>query len=152
MPGSVRLRVVRRLVLGVAAFALCSAGIALAATADPLVQTGKASVKGVQKTVVVSSTGLTLYELSGERVGNLKCLDRTCFGFWPPYEVTATQPLTKARGVTGTLGRLRRVKGGFYQLMLNGHPLYRFGGDHAKGNAFGDGVRSYGGTWHVVTP
>jgi predicted lipoprotein with Yx(FWY)xxD motif len=36
--------------------------------------------------------------------------------------------------------------------MLNGHPLYRFGGDRSKGQANGEGIKSYGGVWHVVTP
>jgi predicted lipoprotein with Yx(FWY)xxD motif len=149
-PALIRLR--RLVVLCVAAAALTAVGAALAASNAPLLQTGKAKVKGQQKTVVVNSRGMTLYTLSDERVGNLKCLTQTCFGFWPPYKITAGQPLTKARDVKGTLGRLRRVRGGFSQLMLNGHPLYRFGGDHAKGQANGEGIRAYGGTWHVVAP
>jgi predicted lipoprotein with Yx(FWY)xxD motif len=37
--------------------------------------------------------------------------------------------------------------------MLDGHPLYRYAGDNnTKGNAKGEGIRSFGGTWHVVTP
>jgi predicted lipoprotein with Yx(FWY)xxD motif len=149
-PGLIRVR--RLVMLCVAAAVLAMAAAALAASNAPLLQTGKAKVKGQQKTVVVDSRGMTLYTLSDERVGNLKCLTRACFGFWPPYKVTASQPLTKARNVRGTLGRLRRVKGGFNQLMLNGHPLYRFSGDRAKGQANGEGIRSYGGTWHVVSP
>jgi predicted lipoprotein with Yx(FWY)xxD motif len=146
------MRLRRLVVLCVAAASLAMVATALAASSAPLVQTGKAKVKGQQKTVVVDSRGMTLYTLSGERVGNLKCLTQTCFGVWPPYKVTASQPLTKARNVKGTLSRLRRVKGGFHQLMLNGHPLYRFSGDRAKGQANGEGITSFGGTWHVVSP
>src|SRR5437660_602109 len=113
----------RRIIsLGWAVVALSVAGVALASSLA-LLQTGKASVKGAQKTVVVDPRGLTLYTLSDERVGNLKCLTQACFGFWPPYKVSASERLTKTRGISGTLGRLRRVKGRFYQLMLNGHPL-----------------------------
>ena len=141
----------RAIVLAFLVAGLSAVGVAVAAT--PLLQTGRARVKGQTRTVVVDSRAVTLYTLSDERVGNLKCLTRACFGIWPPYKVSATQPLTKARGIRGKLSRLRRVKGGFYQLMLNGHPLYRFAGDHnAKGSAKGEGIMSYGGAWHVVTP
>ena len=131
--------------------ALAVVGAAIAASA-PTLQIGKAKVKGQTRNVVITTAGLTLYTLSGERVGNLKCLNNTCFSFWPPYKVPATGTLTKARGISGTLSRLKRVRGGFTQLMLNGHPVYRFNGDNSKGQANGEGVRSFGGTWSVVTP
>ena len=125
------------------------AGIAVAASTT--VATGTVKVNGKSKTVLVDSRGVTLYTLSGERVGHLKCVSSQCFGFWPPYKVSATATLTKAKGVTGTLSRLHRVKGKFYQVMLNGHPLYRFAPDaNKKGSALGEGIPSFGGTWHVV--
>jgi predicted lipoprotein with Yx(FWY)xxD motif len=134
---------------GVTALAL--AGVAVAA--DPTVMKGSARVSGKTKTVVVSSNGQTLYDLSGERVGNLKCVSKDCFAIWPPLKVGANDRLTKGAGVSGTLSKLRRVKGGFSQVMLDGHPLYRYAGDsNTKGNAKGEGIRSFGGTWHVVTP
>lgn len=152
MTRPVHSRLRRLLVIGVAAGALAIVSVAAAASGATLLQTGRAKAKGQTKTVVVNSSGITLYTLSGERVGNLKCLTKACFAIWPPYRITASQPLTKARGIKGTLGRLRRVKGGFYQLMLNGSPLYRYAGDSAKGQANGEGIRSFGGTWHVVIP
>jgi predicted lipoprotein with Yx(FWY)xxD motif len=30
--------------------------------------------------------------------------------------------------------------------------LYTFSGDTAAGQAHGEGIQSFGGTWHVVTP
>jgi predicted lipoprotein with Yx(FWY)xxD motif len=142
----------RRLtVLAVSVAALAVAGTAIAASA-PTLQIGKAKVRGQTKNVVVQIQGLTLYTLSDERVGNLKCLNNACFSIWPPYKVPASGALTKAPGISGTLARLKRVRGGFYQLMLNGRPLYRYNGDSSKGQANGQGIRSYGGTWSVVTP
>src|SRR5579884_1766776 len=96
-----RSRTHRLTVLAVAVVTLAVAGAAIAAAAAPMLEIGKAKVKGQTRTVVVNSQGLTLYALSDERVGNLKCLDRTCFGFWPPYKVPATGALTKARGIRG---------------------------------------------------
>jgi predicted lipoprotein with Yx(FWY)xxD motif len=129
-----------------------AAGIALAA-APPTVMKGTARVSGNNKSVVVSGTGQTVYELSDERVGNLKCLTQACFGVWPPLKVGANETMNKGPGVSGTLSKLRRVRGGFYQVMLNGHPLYRYAGDsNTKGSAKGQGIRSYGGTWRVISP
>jgi predicted lipoprotein with Yx(FWY)xxD motif len=114
---------------------------------------GTARVGSSNKTVLVSGTSQTLYALSDERVGNLKCLTQACFAIWPPLKVGANETMTKGPGVSGSLSKLRRVRGGFSQVMLNGRPLYRYAGDNnAKGSAKGDGVRSYGGTWRVITP
>lgn len=127
------------------------AGVAVAA--DSTVMKGSARVSGKNQAVVVNATGQTLYTLSGERVGNLKCVTKACFAVWPPLKVGANEKLTKGAGVKGNLSKLRRVKGGFHQVMLNGHPLYRFSGDsNKKGSANGEGIRSFGGTWHVATP
>jgi predicted lipoprotein with Yx(FWY)xxD motif len=38
----------------------------------------------------------------------------------------------------------------FTQATLNGHPLYTFSEDAGmKGSASGEGLHSFGGTWHV---
>ena len=126
---------------------LSFAGIAVAASAT--LATGKATVKGKSETVVVDATGATLYTLSGETAHHLKCTSSMCFKFWPPYKVSASAKLTKAKGVNGTVSKLHR--GTFYQVMLNGHPLYRFLEDAGKkGSATGEGIVAFGGTWHVV--
>ena len=148
-------RALRATTLGVLAAVLAvtsMSAVALAAGSTTLA-TGKATVKGKTKTVVVDSRGLTLYTLSGESVKNLKCVSSTCFKAWLPYKVSATAKLTKAPGVSGTIGSLHRIKGKFHQVMLNGHPLYTFAGDAAKkGSAKGEGITAFGGTWHVVSP
>jgi predicted lipoprotein with Yx(FWY)xxD motif len=146
-----RFRMRRLVALSIALVAFTAVAVALAA--GPTVKTGNASVSGKSKVVVVDTAGVTLYTLSGERVGNLKCINSTCFTFWLPYKVSASAKLTKTKAVRGTLSKLRRVKGGFYQVMLDGHPLYRFSYDMGKrGSAKGEGIKSFGGTWHVVTP
>ena len=86
---------------------------------------------------------------TGHQMGSIETAgDVDVFRFTAP----ATGALTKARGISGTLSRLKRVRGGFTQLMLNGHPVYRYNGDSSKGQGNGEGIRSFGGTWHVVTP
>jgi predicted lipoprotein with Yx(FWY)xxD motif len=142
----------RRLGLGLAAAALTAIGGVAIAAAPETVLSGNATVAGKPRRVVIDAAGLTVYTLSGERVGNLKCVTKQCFSFWPPYKTPADAKLTKGPGVHGTLSKLHRVKGGFYQVMLNGHPLYRFSLDKSAGSAKGEGIQSFGGTWHVVTP
>lgn len=146
-----RIALSKRAVPVVAGLAFASiGGIALAAAA-PTVTKGTARVNGGNRTVLVSGSGQTLYWLSDERVGNLKCLTQACFATWPPLKVGANDRLTKGPGVKGTLSKLRRVRGGFYQVMLDGHPLYRYSGDkNTKGNAKGQGIRSYNGIWYVI--
>jgi hypothetical protein len=59
-------------------------------------------------------------------------------------------PLVSGRGVQGHLALLRRSDGKL-EVTLRGMPLYRFAGDSAKGQANGEGIKSFGGTWHAVT-
>jgi predicted lipoprotein with Yx(FWY)xxD motif len=133
---------------------IAMAGTAVAA--DPTVMKGTARVGNSNRSVVVSSTRQTLYTLSGEQVGRvtaLKCINQSCFAIWLPLKTTANAPLTRGAGVNGTLGKLQRVRARFYQVTLNGKPLYRFVGDsNTKGNAKGQGIRSFGGTWSVINP
>ncbi len=92
---------------------------------------------------------MTLYELKPETSKHLLCTTSQCFSFWPPAKVGKTTKLAKGTGVKGSLGRLHR--NGFYQLTLDGHPLYHFFADKHAGSAGGNGIVSFGGTWHVVT-
>ena len=57
-----------------------------------------------------------------------------------------------ASGVPGKVTILRRVKANLYQVMLDNHPLYYYSGDRGRvGSTAGQGINSFGGTWHVVT-
>jgi predicted lipoprotein with Yx(FWY)xxD motif len=136
----------------VAGFALAAlAAMAGAKTTKPkpaTLQTAHNSVVGA--TIIVDNKGMTLYELKGETThpNHLLCTSNTCFGFWPPYKVSKTAKLTKAAGIKGKLALLHRD--GFYQVTLDGHPLYHFAADKKKGQAFGQGIKSFGGTWGTV--
>jgi predicted lipoprotein with Yx(FWY)xxD motif len=104
-----------------------------------------------REAIVVNSSGVALYTLSGETTRHLKCTSAACLAFWPPVKVrSANAKLTKGPGVNGKLGKLRRK--GFTQLTLNGHPLYTFSIDRGRrGVAMGEGQVDFG-TWHVVKP
>jgi predicted lipoprotein with Yx(FWY)xxD motif len=133
----------------VASFTIAAVtGLALART-RPTLATAKNST--IAKTIIVDSRGLTVYELSPETTHHLLCTKANgCFTFWPPVTVpSAKTKLAAASDVKGKLGILHR--NGFLQLTLGGRPLYHFAGDDSKtGNANGQGLHSFGGSWHVV--
>jgi predicted lipoprotein with Yx(FWY)xxD motif len=137
------------LVACVAGFALAGLAGFAAAKGPSTLGTSKNSM--LDETIVVNSRGLTLYELRPETTHHLLCTKLNgCFGVWLPLTVpSANSKLSAARGVSGKLGVLHR--NGFFQVALGGHPLYRFAGDASKqGVASGQGIHSFGGTWHVV--
>jgi predicted lipoprotein with Yx(FWY)xxD motif len=146
-------------------FAAAVAGIAvvvLAASAALAVTGGRARTSAstrvvnagnnasLGKKIVVDAHGRTVYALSPETAHHLLCKSRACFEFWPPLLVhSAHLKLTAGPGVSGHLGVLRRSSGKF-QVTLRGLPLYRFSGDKAAGQANGEGIKTFGGTWHAV--
>jgi hypothetical protein len=68
--------------------------------------------------------------------------------FWFPVTVSSAKKLTAAPGVKGKLGVWHR--NGFFQATLRGRPLYTFIGDSKKAVATGEGIKSFGGTWHLI--
>ena len=119
---------------------------ALAAAKSATVGVGRASVNGHKESVAVNARGVTIYELGPETTHHLVCKSQACFAAWPP--VKAQGAVTKMAGVKGKVGTIRR--GGFSQVTLNGKPVYTFVEDGGRrGEAEGDGIRNFGGVWHV---
>jgi predicted lipoprotein with Yx(FWY)xxD motif len=96
-------------------------------------------------TVVTNAKGLTLYWFVPDTATTSKC-NASCATFWPPVK----GPVTAGAGVTGKLATIKRADGSA-QATYNGHPLYTYVGDHAPGQATGDGLNVNGGVWHEVT-
>ena len=96
-------------------------------------------------TVVTNAKGLTLFWFVPDTATTSKC-SGSCATFWPPVK----GPATAGAGVTGTLATITRADGSV-QATYNGHPLYTYVGDHAPGQAAGDGLNVNGGVWHEVT-
>jgi predicted lipoprotein with Yx(FWY)xxD motif len=132
--------------LATAAFA---AAIALAAPGTVRISSASNAKLGEQ--VVVNAQGLTLYALNPETTSRLLCKSSECLAFWPPLTLPSRKTKLKAGpGVQGRLGVFRRSDG-LLQVTLRGLPLYRFAKDRAKGDANGQGISSFGGTWHAVS-
>jgi predicted lipoprotein with Yx(FWY)xxD motif len=125
------------------------AAIALASGGAPTISSASSSALGKQ--IVVDAHGRTLYALSPETTHHLLCKSSECERFWPPLTVHSSKTkLAAGPGVHGRLAILRRSKG-VLQVTLGGLPVYRYSGDHAKGEANGQGIHSFGGSWHVLS-
>ena len=90
--------------------------------------------------VVVDAEGRTLYRFTAEAQGRPVCTG-SCVKTWPPATVS------KGSGLPDHVATVDRPDGGGLQLTYDGHPLYRYAGDHSAGDAQGDGV---GGQWYAV--
>jgi predicted lipoprotein with Yx(FWY)xxD motif len=137
----------------------CGAAAVLAATVSfaavalaggSAVTVGSASSSKLGKQIVINTQGRTLYALSPETTHHLLCTGGECLKFWPPLTVPAGTKLKAGPGVQGHLAILHR-HGGLLQVTLRGMPLYRYSRDHARGQVNGEGIESFGGTWHAVS-
>ena len=97
-------------------------------------------------TILVNSEGKTLYTLTNN--GSPAPCTGSCGHVWPPLLVpSGTTTLTGGSGVTG-LGK--SASGTVVE--YKGFPLFMYSGDTAPGQANGNGIASYGGTWYVIKP
>jgi predicted lipoprotein with Yx(FWY)xxD motif len=130
-------------------FAGSLAAMTLASGNLTTVSSASSSTLGEQ--IVVDAHGRTLYALSPETAHRLLCKSSECLKFWPPLTVRSSKTkLLAGPGVHGHLAILRRSNR-VLQVTLGGLPLYRYSGDQAKGQANGQGIHSFGGTWHVLS-
>lgn len=123
---------------------------AAAATAPVLkVATVKVSTGSTTKShqLLVSAKGLPVYLLTGDSATHPLCKG-SCLTYWPAVTTTSMKPALGA-GIKGKIGVWHHNK--INQVTLNGHPLYTFAQD-SKDAALGQGVKSFGGVWWVMTP
>ena len=109
------------------------------------------SVSGLG-TVLVNQKGQTLYMLTSEKGDKITCTASSgCLHAWPETDLPGSATAAKAgSGVKASL--LGTVKGatGQMEVTYNGWPLYTFIGDSAAGQAKGQGLTNFGGTWYVL--
>jgi len=115
--------------------------------AHPAVLQASAKVAGASQTVLTTPAGLTLYYLTSDVAATPKCT-AACLSHWPPLLSSAGPTL--AAGLTGTLAVVQNSNGS--QVTYNGHLLYQFVNDLGPGDAKGEGINAFGGTWHAATP
>jgi predicted lipoprotein with Yx(FWY)xxD motif len=98
-------------------------------------------------TILADSQGMTLYTLTSN--GKAVACSAACAAVWPPLTLPAG--VTTATGGAGITG-LGTAAGASATMVvtIDGLPLYRFTQDKDSGDAYGEGLQSFGGTWHVV--
>jgi predicted lipoprotein with Yx(FWY)xxD motif len=106
------------------------------------------SVSSLGSSVLAAPSGRTLYRLSPETARHVLC-GTPCLKFWKPLTVRSKSTSVKLpAGIGGKIGFLARGKR--FQVTLKGRPLYTFVGDSAAGQASGQNIKSFGGTWFVL--
>ena len=131
----------------VAALAVLGASVAVAGRPAATAAGGSlqtTSIGGV--TVLTNANGRTLYWFAPDTATRSACYG-TCAAYWPPVR----GPVTAGPGVTGRLGTITRSDGPV-QATYDGHPLYTYIADTAKGQANGNRLNLNGGLWYEVTP
>ena len=111
-----------------------------------------AAVPGVG-TVLVNGSGMTLYLLTSEKGGTLTCNDDNgCTKVWPDTELPSgvTAPVAGSGIDASRLSTIKGPSGSLY-ITYAGWPLYTFSGDSGPGQAHGEGIQSFGGTWETLT-
>jgi predicted lipoprotein with Yx(FWY)xxD motif len=97
--------------------------------------------------ILTDGAGRTLYVLTSGGAKSLKCTG-ACASIWPPL-LTKGKPRA-GKGVVAK--RLRTVKrGSSLQVVYDGHPLYFYAADSGPGQENGEGIKSFGGTWYVLS-
>jgi predicted lipoprotein with Yx(FWY)xxD motif len=73
-----------------------------------------------------------------------------CATYWPPL-LTHGKPVARA-GVKSLLLATTRRANGSEQVTYAGHPLYRFVKDRKAGQTKGEGSKTFGAGWDVLSP
>jgi len=117
---------------------------------NPATTFSVASVSGVGS-VVVDGKGRTVYILTSAAKKNVPCSDASgCTGVWPDLALPSGTAAAKAgTGLDASLLGTKLSDGETYPT-YNGYLLYEYTGDSASGQANGQGIKSFGGTWYTL--
>ena len=116
-------------------------------TAQPaavVIHTGTVLISEAPRNVLTDTQGFTLYYHTAD-TASVVC-SGSCAATWPPL-LAPSGTSTASPPLPGQLG-VRNDDNG-RQVEYNGHPLYRYSGDKAVGQAIGNGI---GKLWYVATP
>lgn len=110
-----------------------------------------ATVSGFGK-VLVDGKGRTVYILTSGGHTNAPCTDASgCTKVWPdlPLPSGAAKATTEMGADASLLGTKKLSDGETYPT-YNGWLMYEYTGDSGPGQANGEGIKSFGGTWYVL--
>ena len=125
--------------LGVLALASSAFGQSVHSSAATVVTTKKTSLG----TIIVTSSGQTLYLDAADKPGHPACTG-SCLSIWPPLKASGT--LKAAGGAKASMLGTVKIAGGIRQVTYNKHPLYTFAS--AATDTSGEGENGF----YVVSP
>jgi predicted lipoprotein with Yx(FWY)xxD motif len=99
--------------------------------------------------ILVDSHGLTLYDFQKDKSTKSACYG-SCAKIWPPLTSGGTP--RAAGGAEQSLLGISPRSDGTTQVTYGGHPLYTYVGDMRPGEATGNGLTEFGGSWHALHP
>ena len=136
-----KIRTVLLVAVVLGAFALASSAFGQSAhsAAATVVKTEKTSLG----TILVTSSGQTLYLDSADKPGHPACTGG-CLSIWPPLKASGT--LKASGGANASMLGTTKIAGNIKQVTYNKHPLYTFA-SAAKGTS-GEGQNGF----DVVSP
>jgi predicted lipoprotein with Yx(FWY)xxD motif len=121
------------------------AGRSATPTATAALVTSKPNKLGT--VLAVGPKRLTVYMFEADTSSKSTCA-AACASVWPPVTTTG-QPRTGGNAVASNLGTITRSDGTL-QVTYKGHPLYLYAKDGDAGDAYGQGLKSFGAGWYVL--
>jgi predicted lipoprotein with Yx(FWY)xxD motif len=129
--------------------AIVGVGVAMAADTSSSGATVKGASTSKYGTVLVNSSGMTLYRFTPDSKGVNTCTAvAACNKFWPRLLVKGTAKPKVGAGASTSLASTIKQPKGLTQVTYGGFPLYTFAGDKKAGDVNGEGLE---GKWFVVT-
>jgi predicted lipoprotein with Yx(FWY)xxD motif len=135
---------------------LSAVGVSAVAGAEgsrPVAHASRATKVGLRHTrlgtILVSSSGRTLYEFTRDRPRSNSCLKiRGCPEIWPALQ-SSGKPVA-GPGVRASLLSTITLRGGAKQVTYAGHALYLYSGDTGPGQTSYVGESAFGGRWYAI--
>jgi len=109
--------------------------------------TVKAANNSSYGSLLVSSSGMTLYHMTSEKPGSIKCTG-ACATLWPPLVLSGNSKPKAGSGASASKLAMIKRPDGQIQVTYDGLPLYRYGLDKKPGEVKGQGIE---GIWFAVT-
>ena len=120
-------------------------------SANPATKFSTASVSGLGN-VVVDGRGRTVYILTSGGHTNVPCTASSgCTKLWPTLPLPGgVSAATAGSGVKASLLGTKKLSDGKTYPTYNGWLIYEYAGDSGPGQAKGQRINSFGGTWYVL--
>jgi predicted lipoprotein with Yx(FWY)xxD motif len=126
-----------------------SGGSSTSAASGAAVTVSTKHAKGIGTILAAGKKHLTVYLFEADH-GTTSTCTGACEQVWPPVKATG-QVGTAGAAVGADLGTTTRADG-TKQVTYKGHPLYYYAKDGDSGDAYGQGIKSFGADWYGLRP